>query len=226
MSIPNDGSKERTLSHMNKDHQHDLSAIMQHQLGVACSSPVLTDISLSTLTITTTAAAANPSQPQPHIIPISPPMSSWSDRRARLVDLTLDARRALNLDAKGQPLVVKTFLPPSGFGAVVFAGVVFYFSAFAAVKVGLVEPGTQAWRALELVRFPGGAEGFKKVVGRIFWSVVAIHVGECWWLWRSRLSRYKVEGAVWWAWMGRCFLEGFTSFGSFDEVVEGLRKGE
>ncbi|KAB5582353.1 hypothetical protein GE09DRAFT_264643 [Coniochaeta sp. 2T2.1] len=221
MSIPDDGSKERTLSHMNKDHQHDLSAILQHQLGVSAPNPVLTDISLSTLTITITS----PPTSQTHVIPISPPMTSWSDRRARLVDLTLAARRALNLDANGQPLVVKTFLPPSGFGAVVCAGVVFYFSAFAAVKIGLVEPGTQVWKVLQVVRFPGGAEGFKKVVGRIFWSVVAIHVAECWWLWRSRLSRYKVEGAVWWAWMGRCFLEGFTSFGSFDGLVEGLRKG-
>ncbi|KAJ9161017.1 hypothetical protein NKR19_g2700 [Coniochaeta hoffmannii] len=223
MSIPNDGSKERTLSHMNKDHQADLSAILRHQFGVVSPNPVLEDISLSSLTITTDGGATT------HVVPISPPMSSWSDRRARLVEMTLSARAALSLDAEGRPVVVKTFLPPSGFGAVVTAGVVFYFACFAAVRLGWVRPGTGLWTALEKGGwFPGGAGRFVWVVETIFVPVLGVHVGECWWLDRTRLRRFGVErgGGLWWMWMARCFLEGFSTFGSFDSVVKGEREGK
>ncbi|OIW27136.1 hypothetical protein CONLIGDRAFT_682216 [Coniochaeta ligniaria NRRL 30616] len=218
MSVPNDGSKERTLSHMNKDHQHDLSAILKHQLGISSPNPELTDISLSSLTI-----AANG---KTYAVPISPPMASWSDRRTRLVEMTMSARSALGLGADGKPLVVRRFLAPSSFGAVVFAAVVFYFSCFAAVRAGLVEPGRPAWGVLEAVRFPFGPRGFRWVVERIFWGVVAIHVGECWWLDRTRLRRFGVgRGSwLWLAWMTRCFFEGVTTFKSFDGEVEGLGK--
>lgn len=211
-------------SQMNKDHQHDLSAILRHQLGVISPSPVLTDISLSSLTIITAANGG-----QPHTVPISPPMKSWSDRRSRLVDMTLAARSALGLDSDGKPVTVRSFLPPSGFGAVVFAGVVFYFACFVAVETGYVTPETRAWGVLEGGGwFPGGAGGFVGVVRTIFWPVMGIHLGECWWLDRTRLGRFGVRrgGGMWWMWIGRCFFEGFTTFKSFDGLVEGQVKGK
>lgn len=203
---------------MNKDHQHDLSAILRHQLGISSQSPELTDITLSSLTITADG--------QTHVVPISPPMATWSDRRTRLVDMTMSARSALGLGADGKPVVVKRFIPPSGFGAVVFGAVVFYFACFAAVKAGFVERGTTLWGLLEEVRFPYGPRGFRWIVERIFVAVVAIHVGECWWMDRTRLRKFGVErgSGLWFAWMARCFLEGLTTFKSFDGEVKGLSK--
>lgn len=201
---------------MNKDHRHDLSAILQHHTGTASRDPELTDISLSTLTITADG--------QSHTLPISPPMTSWSDRRARLVEMTLAARSALGLDADGKGVVAELrFVPPSGLGAVVFAGVVFYFVCFAVVEMG--GPGGAVTRVLQ-EWFPGGAGGFEWLVKAIFWPVMGIHVGECWWLDRTRLGRYGVRrgGRLWWLWMGRCFFEGVTAFKSFDGLVEGKMK--
>lgn len=214
---------------MNKEHRHDLAAILQHQLGITTATspegedPELTDISLSTLTITSAGGRA-------HTVPISPPMASWADRRARLVDMTLAARSALGLDDAGAAVAVRTFVPPSGAGAVVCAGVVFYFACFADVQLGmgsLVRPGGAAGPVLD-AWFPGGVGAFVAVVRAIFWPVMAIHLGECWWLDRTRLGRYGVPrgGGLWWKWIVRCFFEGFTTFKSFDAVVEGERKAE
>lgn len=153
-------------------------------------------------------------------------MGSWSDRRTRLVDMTMSARSALGLGADGKPLAVKRFTVPSGFGAVVLGAVVFYFSCFAAVRAGFVEPGTKLWTVLETVRFPFGPRGFRWIVERIFVAVVAIHVGECWWMDRTRLRRFGVRrgSGLWFAWMTRCFFEGLTTFKSFDGEVEALRE--
>jgi hypothetical protein len=203
---------------MNKDHQPDLSAILQHTLGISCPNPQLTDITLSSLTISANG--------QVHTVPISPPMNSWSDRRARLVDMTLAARQALGLSDDGTPLKVTRFLAPRGFGAIVFCAVVFYFGCYAAVAGGFVEPGTGAWGLLERVGFPGGPEAFRGIVGRIFWPVLAIHVAEIWWLDRTRLARYGVArgSGLWWAWMGCCFFEGGPTFLKFDGEVDALRR--
>jgi hypothetical protein len=116
MAEPTPQAKSRVLTHMNKDHVHDLSAILQHQLSISCSSPEMTDITLSTLTI----VANNKS----HTIPITPPMSTFSDVRSRLVAMTLAARSALGLDATGKPVRVTRFLPPTGGAALVFGGCV------------------------------------------------------------------------------------------------------
>jgi hypothetical protein len=205
---------------MNKDHQADLSVILRHKLGVVAQTPPeLKDISLSSITILADGRT--------YTVPISPPMGSWADRRARLVDMTLAARSALGVDAEGNPIVVKTFVPPTGFGAVSLVGVAFYFACAAAVKLGFVAPGTAAWGAAEAV-FPGGGEEFVTVVESILLPVLGIHLGECWWLDRSRLSKFGVPrgGALWWKWTGLCFLTGFPTFKSFDAVVKREGKKE
>lgn len=217
MSQPDAASKARTISHMNTDHRRDLSAILEHQLGIVAADTELADIDLSSLTVKANG--------QTHTVLISPPMASWSERRARLVKMTEAARSALGLANDGTQIVVKRFLAPRGFAAVVLTGVVFYFSCFATVRAGFVNPGTPAWEILEKAGFPYGARGFRWLVDAIFIPVMAIHIGESWWFDRTRLARFGVArgSGLWWAWMVCCFFEGLTAFKRFDGEVALLR---
>lgn len=90
-------SKARTIAHMNASHRADLAAILRHRAGLtaaqAGAAPELLDLDLASLRVRDDGGAGTV-----HVVPLAPPMASWADRRARLVDMTKEARRALGIE--------------------------------------------------------------------------------------------------------------------------------
>lgn len=230
---------------MNKDHTDDMSAILQHYSHLSAAQAdgaEMLDLDLTTMTIRSASGV--------HTVPVAPPMDAWDDRRARLVAMTTDARKALGLEDNGhgaaaaaeqtsasaspgpgpgpspgtQPAAPR-YVPPQGTDWISFAGVSFYFLCAGVVYAGLVTPDSPAWRALEAVRFPRGPVGFIWLVEALFLPVLAIHVVESWWMDRSRLAPAGVArgSKVWLLWMGNAFLEGVSAYRRWDRVVKGTK---
>lgn len=231
-------TKKRTIAHMNKDHTDDMSAILQHYSHLSVSQAdgaEMLDLDLISMTIRSASGT--------HTVPVTPPMDTWDDRRARLVAMTTDARKALGLDEndhasvptavpaaeetstssgpRAQPTAPR-YVSPQGTDWISFAGVSFYFLCAGLVYGGLVTPDSPAWRALEAVRFPQGPVGFIWLVEALFLPVLAIHVAEAWWMDRSRLAPAGVArgSRVWLLWVGNAFLEGVPAYKRWDRVVK------
>ncbi|KAK7723955.1 hypothetical protein SLS64_000288 [Diaporthe eres] len=232
-------TRKRTIAHMNKDHTEDMSAILQHYSHLSVSQAdgaEMLDLDLTSMTIRSASGV--------HTVPVTPPMDAWDDRRARLVAMTADARKALGLDDDGHgPVPVPAapaaqdtstssapgahpaaprYVPPQGTDWISFAGVSFYFLCAGLVYSKLVTPESPAWRALEAVRFPQGPVGFIWLVEALFLPVLAIHVAEAWWMDRSRLAPAGVArgSRVWLLWVGNAFLEGVPAYRRWDRVVK------
>ncbi|KAH8880092.1 hypothetical protein GQ53DRAFT_755427 [Thozetella sp. PMI_491] len=225
--------KARLIAHMNKDHSHDLSHILQHLNRLSATEAAeaqMLDIDPSSITVMTRSGE--------HVVVLDPPLE-WNDRRQRLIDLTMDARRALGVPTDdgehgaaatptakgGDVVVVQKYLPPVSWQWVVLFGVLFYYANYAVLRAGLIAPGTFLWQLIDATPFPGGAKGYCWVVETIFVLVLAIHVGESWWLDNSRLSKHGVKrgSALWWMWITSCFFEGGATFLRFDQELERVR---
>ncbi|GAB1313521.1 hypothetical protein MFIFM68171_03731 [Madurella fahalii] len=240
--------KTRTIAHMNNDHRADMRLILQHYGSVPTipssynptdgdpeSDPIMTDIDLTSFTV---RLPASPSPDKSYSIPFDPPLTTWDERRARLVEMTRVARDA----APGRPeggaglttaaeaaeaVVVDEYMAPRvPYDATIFVLVLQYFLLVGLLKAGLLGPGTALGGIVDASPFPGGRAGFAWLVETIFVPVLGIHVAETWWLERSRLRKFGVRrwGRVWWFWMGSVFIEGFMAFKRFDIVVERLRR--
>ena len=227
-------TKKRTIAHMNKDHTDDMSAILQHYSHLSAPQAAgaeMLDLDLTAMSIRSASGV--------HTVPVAPPMGTWDDRRARLVAMTADARKALGLDegahraaaaaeetatsaSPGAQPAAPRHVPPQGTDWISFAGVSLYFLCAGLVYGGLVAPGSPAWRALEAVRCPGGPVGFSWLVEALFLPVLAIHVAEAWWMDRSRLAPAGVPrgSRVWLLWVGNAFLEGVPAYRRWDRVVK------
>ncbi|KAK0705086.1 hypothetical protein B0H67DRAFT_593127 [Lasiosphaeris hirsuta] len=235
-------AKARTIAHMNKDHTTDLAHILEHFNGVshfaAAANTRMVDIDLASITVVT---GSEPNLAT-HVVPFDPPMAKWDDRRQRLIDMTMAARAALGvLTSEGEgehgaghggagghgKVVVGGFYRPRGADWISFAGVSLYWVCLAAVQTGVAAEGTGLGAWLDW-GFPYGAYGFRWIVEAILVPVLAIHLGEMFWLDRTRLSRYGVArgSAAWFLWLGSVFLEGVPAFTRFDGVVRGLEGKE
>ncbi|KAI1364513.1 hypothetical protein F5Y08DRAFT_306552 [Xylaria arbuscula] len=217
MAAPPD-PRARIISHMNKEHDADLSRYLQAFNGLSSSqssSAQLTDLSLDSLTIKSRSGV--------HTVPITPPMKSFADARVRLVDMAERAQAKLGLSDN---IKITEFSGPRGSGLASFIGVGFYFLSAAALGLGLLRPGTSAWEFIDGVFPYRGAEGFAWLVRVIFVPVLAIHVTEAWWMAQSRLKKYGVEtgSAVWCAWVLETFVEGFPAFQRLDGMVAEERR--
>lgn len=231
--------KARTLAHMNKDHQEDMAAILQHHArlsGPDAANPEMLDLGLASMTIRSASGV--------HTVAIAPPMDTWNDRRVRLADMSNEARGALGWDSPGHapssspssaaaagstPAEIP-FHWPRGADWVSFAGLMLYWSSCVLVYGGFVTPGSASWQVLDLVRFPYGPVGYIWLVRKIFALVVAIHVVEAFWLDRSRLAPGGLRrgSKVWWLWVGAAFFEGLPAYKRWDRLVvgKGSRKSE
>ncbi|AEO71179.1 uncharacterized protein THITE_2123316 [Thermothielavioides terrestris NRRL 8126] len=99
------------MAHMNKDHRADMRAILAYFPAVppvpspfpydnqtkpgdeasdTDTDPLMTDISLTSFTLTMPPRAGGTS----HVVAFDPPLASWAERRARLVEMTRVARAA------------------------------------------------------------------------------------------------------------------------------------
>lgn len=274
-------SLARTISHMNKDHATDLLHILIHfnplaliQLPLDLDKPIrqlvhdlrgedvdirLVDMSLAEMQVQTRAKGAvkdlNGDSPMiTHMIPITPPMKSWGERRERLVAMTKEAREGLGLPVEGLleegkggeknvngkkkeekvakqekgGAVLDTYLAPRLFwdGAVAIS-VAFFFACYAAVKKGYVEWDLPAWQFTQRWWPLGGAGGFKWLVNAMFWPVLAIHISEMIIFDRTRLAKnekIRTGSLTWYKWMVSVFFEGYMAFRRYDDKVAELEK--
>ncbi|KXJ86788.1 putative integral membrane protein [Microdochium bolleyi] len=212
--------KARIIGHMNRDHAAELTHYLRAFAGLsprAARGAQLADLTLDTLHLTTTTAT--------HKIPISPPMTSLSESRVRLVDMAQQAQRKLGLS----DIRITTYTPPQGGGIASFAGVAFYFVS--ALALPWIMPGTLAWDVLDRF-FPSfgffggsGAETFTWLTRLIVVPVLLIHVTEAWWIARTRLEKHGVElgSGLWWLWTANTFFEGAPAFWRFDRLVAAER---
>lgn len=224
-------SKARTITHMNKDHAEDMSAILRHYLGLSAdqaAGAAMQDLDLATMTIRTDSGV--------HAVPVTPPMASWNDRRGRLVDMTVEARTALGLQvapdssehAPGGSGEGVKFYPPEGLGILSFAGVSWYFLSAAFVFSGSVQPGSTFWRFIETIHFPGGPEMYVWLVRIILLPMLAVHFAEAAYMAKSRLSAKDVPvgSPVWLLWVACAFFEGAPCWQKWDRRVLGKQKAQ
>jgi hypothetical protein len=233
--------KARLLAHMNKEHQADLSYILQHYNGLtaaAAASPEMVDMDLATVMAQTPDGTT-------HVIALSPPMQSWDERRQRLIDMTLTARAALGVPApehsegvsgsgsghshdtksNNSPVTITTYIPPRPQDWAVFAAVAFYYSCYAGVRAGFFAPGTPGWQFVESIPYPGGAAGFTWTVDTIIIPVLGIHLTEAFLFDRTRLAKHGMPrgSLAWFLWMGSVMFEGYPAFRRFDLAVEKMK---
>lgn len=228
-------SKARTITHMNKDHAQDMSAILRHFAGLTehdAARAEMLDLDLATMTLRSGSGV--------HAVDVTPPMASWSDRRGRLVDMTIEARTALGLDVVEEPGHVPgaaaaaergpvRFYPPAGAGLVSSTGVLWYFVSAAFYFSGHMEPGSAFWQALEAVHFPGGPRTYVWLLKAILVPVVACHLFEALYVMaHNRLAPrgVRVGSMMWLLWVGCTFLEGLPAWQRFDQKVLGKQKGQ
>jgi len=197
---------------MNADHQRSLSYYLQHfnELSAsAASKPLLRDITFSSLTIQSADG-------KPHTIPINPPMKSWSEARTRTVEMDREARAALGISS----ILITSYEPPrSPLHVTVLALCLLTFVIF--VTRAWIVDGTWVYDAL-LPWFPGGPTWFLGIAKAIALPVLGLHLGEAYWLDRSRLRKHGVEKgtALWYKWIASCFIEGMGCFQRIDATVK------
>ncbi|KAL2111337.1 hypothetical protein VUR80DRAFT_10235 [Thermomyces stellatus] len=214
---PNTDASTRIIAHMNKDHRPELSRYLQHFARVPshrASDPVLTSLSLESMTIRTADGAE-------HVIPFDPPMKSYAEARKRAVEMDAAAREGLGLG----DVDVGEFLPPWGLGLFSFTAVALYIAC--CLSLPWQVPGSPLYSFWDAV-FPGGARMQEWVVRAIRLPVLGIHLLEALHLDRTRLAKYGVRrgSGVWWAWMCSCFIEGFPAFRRFDGLVQQKREAK
>lgn len=221
-------SKARTITHMNKDHAEDMSAILRHFAGLSENQAIdaeLLDLDLATMTIKSASGV--------HAVDVTPPMTSWNDRRGRIVEMTLEARRALGIHVAAGPDHLPAgpeaidFYPPEGVGIVSFTGVLWYFVSYAIYVSGNMEPASTFWRLLEAIHFPGGPKLYVWLVRTLLLPVLACHLFEAFYLMaKNRLAPRGVPilSAVWLLWVANAFFEGLPALQRFDRKVLGKQK--
>jgi len=222
-------AKARTIAHMNKDHKLDLLHMLQHferspkNTSLSENEIEMVNISLDGFTVTVDSDKTE------REVRFRPPMKSFDERRARLIEMTVEARRALGIATSdgehghGESHGVG-YRAPRGVELVTFVGVVLYFVTFAGVRQGWVDNGTVVTGIVgEAV-----AEWFRWVVDTIFVPVLAIHLFEAWWFDRTRCvpNGIKRGSQDWLLWVGNCFWEGYTTFLRFDKMVKEQKGGK
>ncbi|OLN87333.1 hypothetical protein CCHL11_03670 [Colletotrichum chlorophyti] len=209
--------RDRILTHMNNEHKRELSLYLRHYAGLsrsAATSPWLKDITLEAMTI-----AAGGLGGKEFVVAFNPPLQSWADVRPAVVDMACASQESLGYS----DIIVTHFAPPQGLDVVVFGSVIFYFVCW--LTLGFVLPGIPIWSFLQTV-FPGGPRFYRWLVKTIFLPVLGIHLSECYWFHRTRLSRHGIDfgTTLWWAWIGSLFFEGYCGFMRFDGIVAAKKK--
>jgi hypothetical protein len=209
-------ASSRFSTHMNREHQRELSHYLRHYCGVpgheARSTPQIVEATLNGMSIRV-------GNGKTYIVPFDPPLPSWSDGRARVIEMDTIAREHLGI----KDVYITNFVPPQGVDIIVLAGVISYYLSF--ISLAFIKPGTSAWSLLDQY-FPAGATGFHSLVQKIFIPVTAIHAFEAILFDRIRMAPYGVNRgtALWWKWMVCMFFEGFLAFKRVDRVVAQKRK--
>ncbi|CAK7230152.1 hypothetical protein SEUCBS140593_007488 [Sporothrix eucalyptigena] len=230
-------SKKATMAHMNRDHSLDLGLYLRFVNGLSAKqlaaegNPEMVDMDLKAMYIRTSTTGTI------HVVPLNPPMVAWGERRQRLIDLAMDARKAFGVPlpehgppsaagpAAKQPIA---FQAPGPFDVLVLFGVVLFFFLSGLVYTGHDATAADIWtHVLTAVGVTernfifGGPDGFRLMIRLMFVPVAIIHVVEAWWMVKTRLTPHNMKplSLNWCLWVALTFLIGFGSFLRFDKLA-------
>lgn len=203
-------AQRRIISHMNKDHQDSVARFLEHFAHVStysASKARLTDITLNNLTI----ASSNDT---PYVIPLDPPLNSWSEARERMVAMDQEALRGLDRSN----IAAREYRRPRGFLAVVFIASATTFVCFSQRSNFL--PGSFLYDYI-FGHVPRFAKFCYDIQPLVLYPMLAIHLSEAVWMERTRLRKFNVPrfSKLWWQWLSSTFIEGVGAFKRFDRIV-------
>ena len=215
---PDVAMKTRIITHMNSSHQSSLQNYLQHYNRVPASSTYdaqMDDVSLTHMSITCSMGR--------YMIPFDPPMKSLMEARERTVVM-----HKVSLAALGKSdTEINEYRYPKG---IVGWGmpILTIWAVQLMAQSTTLQPGGSL--IFDYVLDPWAPRWFVSFaqVGRlcILLGMIAVHVGETVWFWRTRLEKYNVKrfGAVWWKWLITSLCSGFPIFERFDEVVHDVEQ--
>lgn len=150
-----------------------------------------------------------------YTIPFTPPLASYRDARARVVEMDKEALVALNRS----DITVKEFLPPTGL----------YFLEFCVITATFLAYSQRWWFArggvVERVLGAGFARFSWGIQPWLLGALVVIHGCELAVFVPKYLRRHSVEfgSRVFWLWVGFSFVEGQFAWWRFQALVERKR---
>ncbi|KAI9869453.1 MAG: hypothetical protein M1813_000242 [Trichoglossum hirsutum] len=209
-AVRDDAAKTRIIKHMNADHQDSLVRYLEHfsylPPSLARNARII-DISLDSLTLVSSGIRT--------VIPLEPPMASWSEARERMVKMDKAAITGLGRS----DITIKEYAPPTGVGAVAFVLCLSTLLAFRTRRN--FESGSLLYDIL-LASFPAVASFFHTIQPWLFYPMISLHAAEAVHFERSRLGHHSVPrwSQLWWLYVLTHFVEGITSFWRFDRLVE------
>ncbi|KAA6414611.1 MAG: integral membrane [Lasallia pustulata] len=202
-------AKQRIISHMNSDHQDSLRRYLEHYSQVssfAARDAKLADITFSSMVILSSSGYCT--------VPISPPLTRWSQARERAVAMDAEATAGLGRSN----ITVKKYKKPKGFLAVVFVAAACTFVVFS--KRSNFEPGSFIYDHV-LKHTPGFAQWCYKIQPLVIYPMIALHGWEAYHMQKSRLEKHNIPfgSRLWWKWVLSTFIEGVGAFMRFDRIV-------
>jgi len=197
-----DPAKARILTHMNKDHQRELSHYLRYWAGLssrAAATPELVDMTFTEMVIRTRDGTR-------HVVPIQPPLQSWADARIRAVDMDREARRQLGLSE-----IVVTEYTSAGPLKLSIVGLVLSAMTASWVLRSHITPGTMYYDKV-LAFLPGGPERFLSLVSKVTPFVLAVHAVEASFL-AKKLAKHDVIpfSTLWFKWIASDMIQGFET---------------
>ncbi|MCJ1280831.1 hypothetical protein MMC26_000148 [Xylographa opegraphella] len=204
------GAKERIIQHMNQDHQDSLVRYLEHKCHVSsyyARNAHLEDITFNSMTITSGKGCR-------YVIPVDPPLTSWSEARSRVVAMDAECIDGL----KRSNITVKKYKRPKGVWIIAPFLVAGTMTAFS--KRSNFEPGSFLYDYL-LKSVPDFAKFCHTIQPYLLPGVIMIHTTEAAHMASSRLDKHSVPrfGALWWKWVISTFFEGIDAFKRFDRIV-------
>lgn len=219
--------KTRILTHMTADHADSLALFLKQYckqpINIPASSEELSKLSLSDIQLTHMII----SHPKGRsLIPFDPPMQSFSESRARLVQMHTEALRALGLS----DLKIDTFvLPNKAWQWLIQFACILSFSTFTLYPSAAFLPeantlASKIWSFGGLA--PWNARLASYLCKPVVIAMVLIHAAEVVWFQQTRLRRYWVPTGtlVWWMWIVAAFNGGVGAIFRFDDMVADIRK--
>jgi hypothetical protein len=216
---------------MNADHADSLSFFARHycKLPIAqASTAKLTDIELTHLIISTTSTFTNYATNRTtarNYIPLTPPMSSLSEARERLVAMHNESLAGLGMS----DIAVTHYRPPSSpLHLFVFALSLWSWLSFCyrpnLLPTAPVKAVYDFWSVGGY--WPGLASFAYFLQPFTLGFMLVVHISEAAYLARTRLRKHQVKtgSRIWWSWVISNLIEGGGAIQRFDAVVQD--KGE
>ena len=208
-------AQDRIIKHMNADHSDSLIRYVRYYKGLSSFSArnaLLKNITLGTLEI---SCSAFPIKESSHTIAIDPPLNSWAEARARLVEMDGYACKGLGCSN----ITVKKYVRPKGFMAVVFGACLWTYLTFSRRSHFL--PGSLYYNYF-FSFVPGFAKFCYTIQPLLITLMVALHSAEVIHLAITRLEKHTVPifSQLWWKWILSDSIEGLGALKRFDRIVD------